>query len=712
MSNIVDVLVVDDERINLKLIEGILKGYDLNLVLASSGQEALDMVDEHDFAVALLDVMMPGMDGFELAETLRVGEDTTNIPIIFITAISKEQRHVFRGYELGAVDYLFKPVEPEVLRGKVNTFAEMHRNKRSLEDATKRLTRTVDALEASQSALKKSEQRYRMVADYNYDWESWIDPDGVPIYISPSCERISGYPPETFFEDPEFIERIIHRDDLPAWQNYMADESTGEEQGLDFRINHKSARMKWVSLIKHSIFDENGLPLGIRTNLRDVTNRKHMEEQLKHSSLHDPLTGLANRALFLDRVARAISRADGEGKRFAVLFINLDRFQAINNHFGHTFGDHVLTRMGKRIKESIRSVDTAARFGGDEFAVLFEELISSEDVEKCVQIIHDLFAETDEIEGVEYPLTASLGYDTAQNGDADKDVLVNNAQLAMFNAKTRGKNRCVKYAPNMREGVINVLAVEGEIKRALHNDEFEAFYQPIVNLADGSLYGFEALARWIHPERGLISPGEFIPVAEESGLISDLGAYILEDACTTLTEWRNTLPIASKLTMSVNISAKQFAQSTLVSRVESILERSGLPADMLKLEITETVVMLDAMESVNRLKLLKSLGVMLSIDDFGTGYSSMSYLQKFPMDQLKVDLSFVQRMEKATENIEIVRAIINMAHSLRLRVVAEGIETERQRDLLYSLQCDYGQGYLYSRPLPKSEMEEFLKNVR
>ena len=479
MSKIVDVLVVDDERINLKLIEGILKEYDLNLVLASSGREALALVEDHDFAVALLDVMMPGMDGFELAERFRDGNKSSNIPIIFITAISKEQRHVFRGYELGAVDYLFKPVEPEVLRGKVNTFAELHRNKRSLEATTQRLTKTIEALEESQSALRKSEQRYRMVADYNYDWESWIDPDGVPIYISPSCERISGYPPRIFFEDPDFLKRIIHRDDLPAWKNYMADTSTGDEQGIDFRINHKSTRVRWVSLIKHVIYDENDQPLGVRTNLRDVTSRKRMEEQLKHSSLHDPLTGLANRALFLDRVGRAIERAEGEGKCFAVLFIDLDRFQAINNHYGHTFGDRVLIRTGKRIKKAIRSVDTVARFGGDEFVVLFEELSSPEEAESLIEVIHALFTDTDEVEGVEYPLTASLGYETAQNGEADKDVLVNNAQLAMVNAKANGKNQCIRYAPDMREGVVNILEVEREMKRALNNKEFEAYYQPM-----------------------------------------------------------------------------------------------------------------------------------------------------------------------------------------------------------------------------------------
>jgi len=255
------------------------------------------------------------------------------------------------------------------------------------------------------------------------------------------------------------------------------------------------------------------------------------------------------------------------------------------------------------------------------------------------------------------------------------------------------------------------VAVENELTRALSQNEFEAYYQPIVNLSDGGLYGFEALARWIHPKRGLVSPGEFIPVAEDTGLIVQLGTHILEEACTTLNEWRKQSKDAEQLTMAVNISARQFMEPKLVSEVETILKKTGLPPEMLKLEITETVVMNDAVESTGRLNSLKSLGIKLAIDDFGTGYSSMSYLQKFPMDQLKVDLSFVRRMEEAPENIEIVRAIVNMAHSLRLRVVAEGIETERQRDLLYSLQCDYGQGYLYSKPVPKAEAAELLKSL-
>lgn len=711
MSESIDILVVDDERINLKLIEGILRGPDRNLILAETGEEALRQTENHDFAVALLDVMMPGMDGFVLAERLRNSEKTKNIPIIFITAISKEQRHVFRGYGLGAVDYLFKPVEPEVLRGKVAIFAEMHRNNLELQDATHRLEKTVHELEQSRSALKESEQRYRMVADYNHDWESWIDPDGNMVYVSPACERISGYPPEVFYENPGFIERIIHSEDMLVWQNYMSDTSTPDDRGVDFRINDKRARVRWVSLIKHSIYDENGYSLGLRTNIRDVTSRKQMEEQLRHTSLHDPLTGLPNKVLFLDRVGQALQRGRKTKKYYAVAFFDLDRFQAVNDHYGHTTGDILLVKVGLHLKQMVSGCGTAARFGGDEFVLLLEGAETRKEAKELIETIKDSFQEPFEVNGIDFSLSVGVGMDVAKNGSSTKNELIHNAQLAMYKAKTYGKNHLTQYTSKMREGAVNVIAIESDLRRGLANDEFEAYYQPIVNLADGKLYGFEALARWNHPERGMVSPGEFIPVAEETGLIVDLGAKVLTQATTSLNTWRNSHQAARDLTMAVNISAKQFEESSLVGSVEAILDHSGLPAHLLKLEITETVVMSDAVESTNRLRMLKSLGVLLSIDDFGTGYSSMSYLQKFPLDQLKVDLSFVRRMEKAPENVEIVRAIINMAHSLRLRVVAEGIETERQRDLLYSLQCDYGQGYLYSKPVPGNEAEEIIINM-
>ncbi len=710
MDERVDVLIVDDERINLRLLEGVLKVFDLNIITVTSGKEALDLLHSHDFALVLLDVMMPEMDGFTTAEKIRENKVTKNIPIIFITAISKEQRHVFRGYELGAVDYLFKPVEPNILKSKVNTFVELHRKKRGLEDATRRLEATVEELQASQKALEESERRYRTVADYNYDWESWHDCDGKALYISPSCERISGYTPEKFMKDPRFIEQIIHRDDLELWRKFNHGSDADGDDSLDFRIFNKNNRMRWLSLVRRTVLDEDGNSLGIRSSMRDITSRKLIENRVQHQALHDPLTGLANRTLLLDRVRQAMDRAKRFNKYFAIVFMGLDRFKVINDSMGHSFGDKLLVTIGGRLRESVRSQDTVSRFGGDEFVVLLEELDSVDQAKGIVNSIGLITKEPLSIDGREIRVTASIGLEVGRNDGQAPNERIQNAHIAMYDAKSGGKDKVSVFNRKMRDKAVKEMTIESELRRALNENQFELYYQPIFDLASMKLFGFEALVRWNHPERGMVGPGEFIHIAEETGLIVDIGKWVLEEGARTMRTWQGTVPEAEGLSIAVNISAKQFREAGLVDSVRSILEVSGLPPDCLKLEITETVVMVDASDSVLKLDMLKDLGVILSIDDFGTGYSSMSYLQKFSIDQLKVDLSFVQRLDVDPESIEIVRAIINLAHGLSLRVVAEGIENRQQLSLLYSLQCDYGQGYLVARPMPEAKAEEFIRN--
>lgn len=709
MDQRVDVLIVDDERINLRLLEGVLRVFDLNIITVTSGMEALELMNQHDFALVLLDVMMPEMDGFTTAEKIRENEGTRNIPIIFVTAISKEQRHVFRGYELGAVDYLFKPVEPSILKSKVNTFVELHRKRRGLEEATRRLEGMVEELQASKQALEESEQRYRTVADYNYDWESWHDSTGKPLYISPSCERISGYSPERFMQDPGFMEQIIHRDDLELWRKFNAGMEADEDQSLDFRIFNKNNRMRWLSLVRREVVDEQGNPLGIRSSMRDITSRKLIENRVQHQALHDPLTGLANRTLLLDRVRQAMDRAQRLKSYYAIVFMGLDRFKVINDSMGHSFGDKLLVNIGVRLSECVRKQDTVSRFGGDEFVVLLEELDSIQQAKDIVEKIVEAAKAPLDIDGREVRITASVGLDVARDATQEPTERVQNAHIAMYAAKAAGKDNVSVFNRKMRDKAVKEMTIESELRQALERKQFELYYQPIFDLTAMRLSGFEALIRWNHPERGMVGPGEFIHIAEETGLIVDIGQWVLKEATRTMKQWQKAHPDADGLTISVNISAKQFREAGLVESVRGILEHTGFPPKYLKLEITETVVMVDASDSVLKLEMLKDLGVILSIDDFGTGYSSMSYLQKFPIDQLKVDLSFVQRLDVDPESIEIVRAIINLAHGLSLRVVAEGIENRQQLHLLYSLQCDYGQGYLVARPLPEAKAEKFIK---
>lgn len=685
----VDILVVDDERVNLKILEGVLRSDDINIITAMTGEEALQRIEERDFALVLLDVMMPGLDGFSTAERIRAREATSDMPIIFVTAISKEQKHVFKGYELGAVDYLFKPVEPEILQSKVNVFIRLHRQK---------------------LALIESEERYRTVADYNWDWETWVAPGGDVLYMSPSCERISGYSPQRFIESPGFLEKIIHTEDLMGWKGFMADELHLDAESHDFRIRHKDGDLRWLSLVKQEVRGRDDTCLGMRCSMRDITKRKEMEIQLRHHQLHDSLTQLANRYLLMDRVQRAFARTSKQGAAYAVVFLGLDRFKVINDSLGHAFGDKLLVEVGRRLADCVRGGDMVSRFSGDEFVLFMEDLDGPSEAYRLVSHVSESLREPFHIEGHEIKTSASLGVVLQSDDHKSPEEIIQKANIAMYRAKESGRDQYNVFDPNMLERAVRQLKLENEIRRAIAEREFTVAYQPIVDLSNSKVKGFEALARWEHPQDGTISPGEFIPIAEDTGMIIDLGMLVLEQACTDMAGWMEKYPEARDVTVSVNLSGRQFGLENLAGDIRGVLQRTGLPSRNLKLEITETTIMDDVQASAAKLSELRDEGITLAIDDFGTGYSSLSYLQKLPLDHLKVDLSFVQQMVGSHENIEIVRAIINLAHSLRLKCVAEGIETQEQKGLLYSMQCEFGQGYLFSRPMPPEDIPAFFES--
>ena len=707
MSNKTAILVVDDERVNLRLIQGMLKSFGLDILTAQSGPEALKTARSRDLALILLDIMMPGMDGFQVAGTLRDDPATRHIPIIFVTAMTQESGHVFRGYELGGVDYLFKPVDAEVLRCKVRVFVELHRQRRALQEASTRLSRTVEDLQASKAALEVSEMRYRTVADYNHDWESWIDPQGRVLYVSPSCERISGFPPQAFQDDPAFLENLVEPGDRKMVSRFL-----GSAQGetLDFRIRHQSGEQRWINLVRREVpGQEQGRSLGWRLSLRDITARKEAELQLRHMALHDPLTGLANRTLLLDRASLALERIKrGKGGLVGLIFLDLDRFKAVNDSLGHARGDLLLAEVSQRLLHCVRGMDLVARFGGDEFILLLEQVESPREAIQIVKRVRDAMRKPFLVDGHELITSASLGLALTADGAGNADELIRHANIAMYKAKESGRNRFHMFNERMLAETLAALRLENDLRRALRRKEFFLVYQPIVSLRNGRLAGFETLVRWNHPRRGLVSPGEFIPVAEETGMILDLGQWVLDQACTVMSRWQNVHREARDLSLSVNVSGRQFAKSGLSEDVLRVVGDTGLDPARLKLEITETAIMTSPGSSVQKLQRMRQDGIRFSVDDFGTGYSSLGYLQKFPLDDLKIDLSFVRALETAPENLEIVRTIIGLAHNLGLSVVAEGIETERQRDMLAALKCEYGQGYLFSKPISEAEAEERL----
>jgi diguanylate cyclase (GGDEF)-like protein/PAS domain S-box-containing protein len=571
------------------------------------------------------------------------------------------------------------------------------------------IARDVTERKRAADSLSESERRYRTVADHIYDWESWISPTGEILFVSPSCERISGYPPGRFIDDPAFIEEIIHQEDLPLWRQHMSEDAGPQGRGVDFRIFTASGDVRWISQEWRKVYDEDGRYLGIRTSIRDITDRKLMEQKLSHKALHDPLTNLANRDLCLDRIGQAMERASRrDNYHYAVVFMDLDRFKIFNDSYGHDCGDTLLVEFSRRLSGIMRGLDTAARFGGDEFVILLEELASPREAIRFVKRMREELRTPFLVNGSEVMLTASFGITFCSPDRELPKELLHKANIAMHRAKELGRDRVKVFNRSMLEQAIWHMTLENDLRRGVAREEFYVLYQPICTLPQGELMGFEALVRWDHPKNGPISPDEFISMAEETGIIIDLGQWVLRQACRMMAGWRAGHPEAESLLMSVNLSAKQFTQPNLVQFVADVLEETGLPPERLKLEITETAVMEDAGAAIDKLKRLKALGIKVSIDDFGTGYSSMAHLQRFPIDHLKIDLGFVRKIDTASENLLIVKAIISLAHSLGLKVIAEGIEKEEQAAILADLGCEYGQGYLFAKPVTCLEAELFV----
>jgi len=565
----------------------------------------------------------------------------------------------------------------------------------------------------AEQALKASEERYRLVADYNYDWEMWIGPDGRMLYVSPSSERISGYPRQVFMNDPAFFEQLVHRDDLKAWKRLMQEGAGTEAEHFDFRLFNREGRMVWVSQVTQQVTGDKGESMGLRVSLRDITARKIMEKQLEYQALHDPLTGLANRTLCLDRIRQAMGRAERRSNyRFGVAFVDMDRFKVVNDSLGHSAGDKLLMEFSHRLLQSVRNLDTVSRFGGDEFVILFEELSGAGEALRIIRRVQEEVRKPFHINGHEIQSTASFGLVLSPMEFKEPEMLLQNANIAMHKAKESGRNRIKVFNAKMLQQAVQTLTLESDLRRAVTGDEFFVTYQPQVSLLTGRLRGFEALVRWNHPRLGVMAPGRFIPLAEETGIIVDIGRVVLEKACQTLALWREALPEAQDLVISVNLSAKQFNQPDLVQMVSNILKQTRLPADCLKLEITESAIMDHPEDTVLKLARLKNRGIGVSIDDFGTGYSSMSYLQRFPLNYLKIDQNFIQNLDLIPENMAIVKAIINLGHSLGLQTIAEGVEKPSHVKILSSLKCEYAQGFLFSGPLGVSDAERLIEGMQ
>ena len=456
------------------------------------------------------------------------------------------------------------------------------------------------------------------------------------------------------------------------------------------------------------IREPDGTPRHVILQIQDISDRKKAEELIHHAAFHDALTGLPNRTLFSDRLAMAVERAKRSDEyRFAVIFADLDRFKIVNDSLGHDMGDKLLIELSRRLEECLRTVDTVARFGGDEFAVLLDGVHSITEATDVATRIQNALKEPFILDGNEFYTTASMGIAYSKQGYEKLEDILRDADTAMYKAKANGKARHEVFDSRMHTRAVQALTLENELRRALEKSEIQPYYQPIIELGTGKITGFEALARWIHPERGLISPADFIPLAEETGLIIPIGFSILRQSCLQTAHWQKKFNLPD-LTMSVNLSGKQFKHLTLIDEIKEILFASELHPHYLKLEVTETIAMENTQVTIRMLKQLKGIGVQIAIDDFGTGYSSLSYLHRFPFDVLKIDRSFVTRMTMDRESFGIVKTITTLAAELGKIVTAEGVEKPEHLKMLNKFGCQLGQGYLFSKPVDPRSAEQLL----
>jgi len=682
-------LIVDDNEMNRDMLARRLtrSGYLVDVV--ENARQLMQRVKQNDVDLILLDIEMPEISGLDALKTLRETHSPIQLPIIMVTA-KNQSEDIVKALNLGANDYLTKPVDLPVALARIGTQLSHKR---------------------AQEALQESEERYALAArganDGLWDWNIQTG----RIYFSPRWKAMLGWQENEIGDTPgEWFSRIHDAD-----RNRVQDEITAHRSGStphfesEHRMLHKDGTFRWMLSRGLAVFDDSGRTLRMAGSQTDITERK----------VSDPLTGLPNRLLFTDRLGRLIKHAKRRKDiLFAILFLDLDGFKMINDSLGHLIGDQLLLGVANRLEKCLRSTDTlarlgesftVARLGGDEFTVLLDDLKDPNDAKTAAERLMKALAPPFVLGGKEVFTSVSIGIALSNSAYEQPEDMLRDADTAMYRAKSLGKARFEVFDADMRASVMARLQLETDLRGALEREEFRNFYQPIVSLDSGQIVGFEALLRWQHPTRGLIGPEEFILVAEETGLIRELGWWNLKEACRQMSDWRTGPNSHNDLIISVNLSAKQFLQPNLVADIRKLLHELALAPDALKLEITESAVMADPSAAVEMLRQMKSVGIRLAIDDFGTGYSSLSYLHRFPLDTLKIDRSFIRDVRNNGEGMEIAKTILPMANNLHLDVIAEGVETFEQIALLRQLHCKYAQGYYFSKPLSAENTTALLE---
>ena len=838
----VKVLLVDDKEQNLVALSAVLDQPGVTVVCAQSGKQALRYLLTDTFAVILLDVNMPGMDGFETAELIRRRGASADTPIIFVTAHA-DDAHMFKGYSLRAVDYILTPVQPEILRAKVGVFVELTRKvnenrlqaerlreaeaqlrrhaEKQLRTADERLKITIDSVQdyailsldgdgrvdswnggaarlflfdqteilgqdvavlfasedregsilagrrreaigtgrsesstwfvrkdgsrffgndvltairdekghisgfseiirdvtdrkALEEALFAEKERAQVTLNSIGEAVLTTDLSGRVTYLNPvgermtgwSCEEAVGRPLAEVFSilDGETRETAPNRMELAVRLGKTVNVPSNcilvRRDGVEFPIADSAA----------PIHDRAGQTTGAVIVFHDVSVERAMSLRLSHLAQYDVLTDLPNRTLLNDRLTQAIASARRHGRSLAVLFVDLDRFKHVNDSFGHAVGDALLQSVAQQLVACVRVSDTVSRLGGDEFVIVLSELDEVEDAAITANKVLGVLAAPHSVAGRDLDVTVSIGISAFPYDGQDAEALIKNADTAMYHAKENGRNSYQFFEKDMNVRAVELQALEGSLRHALERQEFLLHYQPKVNLQTGAITGAEALIRWLHPGRGVVPPAQFVPIAEDTGLILPIGQWILREACRQARAWLDAglgpIPVA------VNISTVEFRSKHFLEGIRAILRETGLEPSFLELELTESVLMQHPESTASVLRALKTIGVRLAVDDFGTGYSSLSYLRRFPIDVLKLDQSFLHDIARPeTKDAAIVNAVITMGKSLKHRVIAEGVETEEQLTYLRAHRCDEGQGFYFSPPVAPEQFAALLRGA-
>ncbi|WP_319431355.1 putative bifunctional diguanylate cyclase/phosphodiesterase [Mycobacterium sp. RTGN5] len=685
-TELVRVLLVEDNDGDARLVQLMLEGTfgsGMELARARSLREAMAELDVEMRDCVVLDLGLPDASGLEGVRAIK--HRSPMMPVVVLTGHADSELGM-QAVAAGAQDYLVKGNAVDETLTRAIRYAVLRKH-------------AEDALVRSQATLAEAQRIAHLGS-----WELNLVTD--EMVWSEELRRLYGYAPDTPRDMDDLLGQL-HPEDAESVRGLLhAALDARSAFDVDYRIVLPDGVTRWLRSQGRVELDGASVAFHMRGTVQDITEQRSAEDALAHQALHDPLTGLPNRTLLLDRLTHMLGRLDRSDGSVGVLFIDIDRFKVINDSLGHPAGDHMLLAMASRLRTTLRTSDTLARFGGDEFVVLCEGLTGEEEAIGIAASIRDAMQQPLGWGKGELVVTLSIGIAMASSPLVSAESLLRDADAAMYRAKQDGRARSAVFAHSMRAKAVERLDTEVALRRSIAAGEFEIQYQPIVELRTRRIVGSEALVRWRHPSRGLVPPGQFIPIAEETGLIVPLGAWVLREAATQAAAWRARSGLES-FKMAVNLSPLQVADAGLVRLVAEVIAGSGLPPECLELEITETALMEDAAAAVQILGSLKGLGVSLSIDDFGTGYSSLSYLKRFPVDTLKIDQSFVADLSDSNDDA-IIKAVISLASALNLETIAEGVETAGSASRLLELGCGFAQGFYFARPAAAGTIDDLL----